>query len=537
MAALKDIVDASHLDFAILHVSSFYDTDFFPRAEEFRAISNFWPEIRQWMLNRQLGDFLSESPLVIPWPKTRGGFRLVHRLEPFAAIVYTALAKRIAIGVERARMPSQVACSYRLRDLQNSFFADGSGYDVFKNQCETLSQQNTHVLCADITDFYNKIYLHRLANAIQQMSDDPSGISNKIEYFLTELNTKASQGIPVGPAASIVFSEATLDDVDRFIHNRGFDHARYVDDIRIFGSKGDLQTLLQDLTMYLHSAHRLTLNSEKTYIVKNTEFLESEINNHYQEERLQIFGDLENVNPYAMHSGEDDDEDEDDSGDGEGEDAPASESEAAELLTASVERMLQYPTLDLGLIRAIVRSARARKISTITNILLDNTEFFSPAINDIIIYFDAVTDDQYCETYLEKFGSICESNCMRFNAVAMWFHWYFARHKKLLEDRRIRTFVLRGKEMRHQAQAALTRETPEWVREHKSTMLRLGSADRRSVILASASLSPDERDKWLGPLIRGSSLNDLEKWMAKWVLAGSPIVRPAVTPLDLEDFL
>lgn len=177
MSAIKKLLDERDLDFAISHITNFYDTDFFPRAEEFRAISYQWPTIRTNLMERKLDDFLVENPDVLPWPKIRGGFRLVHRLEPLAAIIYTALAKKVSEGVERARMGANVACSYRLRDLPNSFFADGSGYEVFKHQCESHAARNSHVLCADITDFYNKIYLHRLANAIQSMADEPIGIS------------------------------------------------------------------------------------------------------------------------------------------------------------------------------------------------------------------------------------------------------------------------------------------------------------------------------------------------------------------------
>ena len=233
---LKTLINADSLDFALRHITTYYDTDFFPRAEEFLAIGHSWDEVKNHILESDLDHILSAPPLVEPWPKTRSGFRIVHRPEPLDSIVFAALAKTIASDVEAARASPEVACSYRISESDRSFFADGSGFNVYRERCENLSTDFPFVLSADISDFYNKIYLHRLQNAIQSATDDPPGISKRIEYFLTALNTRASQGIPVGPAASIIMAEATLIDADQFIYGRGFEHVRYVDDFRIFGN-------------------------------------------------------------------------------------------------------------------------------------------------------------------------------------------------------------------------------------------------------------------------------------------------------------
>jgi hypothetical protein len=262
---LKNLITEASLDFALRHISHYYDTDFFPRTEEFLAIQHAWPSVKDYILNSELDEVLSAAPIVEPWPKPRSGFRIVHRPEPIDSIVYAALAKTIAPLVEAARASPEVACSYRFAESDTSFFANGSGFNVYRERCENLSKTFPYVLSTDISDFYNKIYLHRLQNAIQSATDSPSGISKRIEYFLTALNTKASQGVPVGPAASIIMSEATLIDVDQFIDGRGFKHVRYVDDFRIFGNSLDeLRALLQDFCVYLHENQRLSLSPEKT---------------------------------------------------------------------------------------------------------------------------------------------------------------------------------------------------------------------------------------------------------------------------------
>ena len=73
------------------------------------------------------------------------------------------------------------------------------------------------------------------------------------------MNQKASQGLPVGPAASIILAEAVLTDVDRFIVQKGLSHTRYVDDFRVYGdSRNALLDLLREVALYLHTIHRLS---------------------------------------------------------------------------------------------------------------------------------------------------------------------------------------------------------------------------------------------------------------------------------------
>jgi len=191
----------------------------------------------------------------------------------------------------------------------------------------------------------------------------PPGISRRIEYFLTDLNTRASQGIPVGPAASIIMAEATLIDVDQFIYARGFEHVRYVDDFRIFGnSLQELQSLLQDFCVYLHENQRLSLSSEKTRISKSEDFIKQELNNQISTGETRDSRGIEVVNPYTMEV--------------EDVDLVVIEDAGAILLDA-LTRITKFETLDLGVIRAIVRRARAHAIKDIAGCLMEHIAFFA----------------------------------------------------------------------------------------------------------------------------------------------------------------
>jgi hypothetical protein len=63
---LKTLIDADSLDFALRHISTYYDTDFFPRTEEFLAIGHSWDEVKNHILESDLDHILSAPPLVEP---------------------------------------------------------------------------------------------------------------------------------------------------------------------------------------------------------------------------------------------------------------------------------------------------------------------------------------------------------------------------------------------------------------------------------------------------------------------------------------
>lgn len=326
------------LDFARRHLTKYYDTDFFPKPFEFNAIWYKWDELKK-IPRKELA--MKSSPIAIPWKKARGGFRVVHQLNPLDSIVYTAITYSVAKEIEskRSEHNHRAVCSYRIAINGTGFFTSGSGFENYRLRCESLAEQYEYVLMTDISDFYNQIYLHRLENAI---SDATNSTKGKIfESFLMSLNTKNSQGIPVGPAASIILSEASLIDVDEFINNEGFSHVRYVDDnIRIFGnSEYELDKLLQKLTLYLHQSHRLGLVGDKTKILDSNTFLQLELNNQYQLEKLEILDDIESSNHYSA-SMESDGEDSDEVDEGDEEDG---ESVGEKLLTA-LTRIEKYET-------------------------------------------------------------------------------------------------------------------------------------------------------------------------------------------------
>ena len=178
-------------------------------------------------------------------------------------------------------MEERIACAYRLKlAADGTFFRKETGWSDFHSASDEMSVAEgcTHVVCADISDFYNQISHHRIQGALAQAGIEENR-TRVIERFLSNINAKHhSRGIPVGPAVSILLAEACLADVDNFLRQQ-YRHTRYVDDFRTFcKSHADAVQALHDLSEFLHTAHRLSLQAGKTFILEREKFRLGRVN-------------------------------------------------------------------------------------------------------------------------------------------------------------------------------------------------------------------------------------------------------------------
>lgn len=510
------------LEFARRHISAFYDTDFFPKPFEFSALWHCWEEVKTYLLKTPLKEVLSAQPKVVAWHKARGGYRVVHQLDPVDAIIYTALAYLIAGKVEAARMGPHVSCAYRIEVSSNSFFSRGSGFDIYRKNCERLAEEYDYVLATDISDFYNQIYLHRVRNALEDIGAE-SDLAQEIESFLMRLNHKASQGLPIGPAASIILAEAALIDVDQFIHQHGLEHVRYVDDFRIFAnSEGKLKAVLEELVVYLHQQHRLGLVSEKTKIHESQAFVHEELKNAYQLEKLDLMRSIEAGNQYGEFTSDDDDSQfEDDGFDDDEEDDPTP---LGDRLAEALSRARDSGVLDLGVIRAIIRRAKHARDSTIVTLLCDDLSFYLPVINDIALYFDSLFSFDHDEV-CDALSDACDKGHLANQGAKVWIGWYLARHVEKL-DFTLRTY-LQSCDVPTITIAELAKKNLSWSKAAKHKVSSSASWDRRAYLYSLSGLSTDERKVSLHTIGRTVALTQLDSWVLKWVSNGAPDSKPA----------
>lgn len=495
------------LDFAKTHIEKYYDSDFFPKPFEFEAIWHNWAEVKNELSGKNVEKIWVFPPFTLPAIKANGTYRIVHQLEPVDAVIYTAMAYEIAERVEAARLPSdsRTACSYRLEIHDGSFFSSGGGYPDFDSRTIELSEQFEYVLTTDITDFYNQIYLHRLNNAIEFADPNLKNKAKDIESFLTRINGKTSQGIPVGPAASVVMAEALMTDIDQFIQGLGLPFTRYVDDIRIFSDHTEqLDRVLRDLTTYLYENHRLTLASGKTKIMEAKKYVSEYLHNPYDLEKEEIFESLEIFNPYT--------------GDYEEHEVKIDEDEAAEqAFIAAIEKAINQRTLDVGLAKGIIRRARTMQSAVLVAPILNNFQFFLPVVSDAMIYISQIVGNNGMHLFQQQIELICSSQSMKNPLARYWVEWFVAHHAILMQGGHAQSLINTSPNIENQAIAAVTNNNIAWVRHMKSQIYNMSARGRRAVLYSTKILPSDERSHWLKMTI-GSTQFLIDKWVATWVL-------------------
>lgn len=497
------------LEFAKDHISRFYDTDFFPKPFEFEALWHCWDEVKKELLSKNIHKMQLSTPTAFPWKKPKGGFRVVHQLDPLDALIYTGLVYEVAECIEKGRIDEseRVACAYRIAISDGSYFSAGSGYDIFREKSKELASSHKHVLQTDITDFYNQVYLHRLNNAIEHADSSLKNLADDIETFLTSLNQKASQGLPVGPAPSIVLAEAVLTDVDQFLINLGVKHTRYVDDFRIFSDDQDvLDSVLQRLTLYLYQNHRLTLSTEKTLIHSTEQFIQ-QLENPYEIEKINVIEEIEILHPYTLETIDvvylEDEE--------------QSITATINKITEALDGLIKKSPLDLGFGRALLRQARAIKTTALVPQILSNFAFFLPMANNVILYLNDVVEDSVMDQLVGFFADIDETNLLSSELPRIWVEWFLTNHHEFIKHRKIRSFLYQSPNLITQARAAVIEKNISWVRNHKSAILNSSPKDRRALLFACQILPTDEKE----PLIKQISNATpflLDQWVAKWVL-------------------
>ena len=212
-------------------------------------------------------------------PKQRYGFRLATQLDPLDMVFYFGLFLEAGERIEQARLPvdRRVAFSYRFQpeDANYLTFDRTVGFLQFRRYCQELAAQHPFVVVTDIADFYPRIYLHRLDNALQKALPTLPNYAKAIMKLLQGWYQSVSYGIPVGCTPSRLLAEIAIDDVDRTLLAEGITFTRYVDDYRIFcDSRQEAYRCLIRLANALYDSHLLTLQTQKTNILTAQEFSE-----------------------------------------------------------------------------------------------------------------------------------------------------------------------------------------------------------------------------------------------------------------------
>ncbi len=273
------------LDWALMHIEKYGDTDIFPVPFEYKVIRHQWEKgLKKYLLEQDLLKWTVRPHRRLLTPKHKYGFRVSTQLDPLDCILFTSLVYEIGSDIEKYRLPKEQKIAFSNRFLPNS---DGDMYDKeynwgsFQKRSEELLEEieadswsDPYVVVADIADFFPRIYSHPLENALSECTNKNNHVL-KIKRMLNDWNFSVSYGIPVGQTSTRLLSEIVLDDVDRALISEDIKHCRFVDDYRIFcKSKIEAYKCLAFLANALFENHGLTLQQHKTRILSADEFKE-----------------------------------------------------------------------------------------------------------------------------------------------------------------------------------------------------------------------------------------------------------------------
>lgn len=491
------------IEWALTNIDKFGDTDLLPVPFEFKAIMHDRVAIVAALSSYDIakGSVNNNRKLLAPKPGT--GFRMVTQLDPNDTIVFLSLIHEESSKLEDSRISEdhRVACSYRINILPDGqLFKAESGWKNFHAHSEELANSGTYnfILTADIADFYNQIYTHRIENGLEValVSQNKSRI---VEKILLEWSAQQSRGIPVGPYPSIILAEICLNDVDSYLIRKGYIFTRYVDDFRIFAkSKEEALRALHDLTAYLYTAHRLTLQGHKTKILSLSDFMEKEL---VDPEKEELRENIDRINEVLQEyrSGASLPPDLDEMPDEDSINEQDRRKIAIDTIAMLFDNLLLEEHLQLGLARYLLRRATVLRTKIIFDKVLNNFTRLQPVIRDVCQYLiktGSAQDADRLTTVIKEFLSTSELKFLDYS-----LEWLC--HLAILRAKPSLKFLFdicdqRKGDVADRNLALLAAELNylDWVRERKESLRSYPSWIRRAIIKAGAILPPDEKRHW-----------------------------------------
>lgn len=269
---------------AIENISKLGDTDIFPFPIENMMFFDRYANIETIILNIETNfdNWLANYPVEVIQscvPVGYTGYRWATQIDPIwnAFLLYQVL--KIANLIEEARVPveKKSVFSYRLKldEATGRLFDKDVNWRGFYSTAlaEAEAKESLYVVRFDISDFYNRIYHHRLENAIIRVGANPE-IKSRIMKILQDISNNDSYGLPVGGNASRILAELLLNSMDQLMINKRIRFFRYVDDYILFAdSREDAYQKLNWCVEYMLRNWGLSLQKSKTQIQSKSEFI------------------------------------------------------------------------------------------------------------------------------------------------------------------------------------------------------------------------------------------------------------------------
>lgn len=503
-------LNASSIARAIDHLVKFGDTDVFPHLIEIVFVNERKTEVIAEISALDLETFNPVQAIETIAPKSRYGFRTVHQLPLLEALLFTAAVIEIGADLEAIKRPigEDGPFAYRFsHDGDGSLFVREHTFrDWLQNQYETLEGgEFANVICTDIADFYQRIYLHRIENCLDAATAN-KGVKRFVEKLIRQVRSKQSYGIPVGCTASRLIAEAVLSDSDNALADIDVRFTRFVDDFRIFlKTEQAPYSTLAFLADQLAASEGFSLNAQKTKLYTAEEFkayLSNQLGDAFDEAQREAIETLS----HAVYFDEE-----------------ISETDIKKLRALNLLEMLKAEfsedVWDFGKIKAIFRALRLAPDPKSVGFLVENFEMFLPFMKDLALYLDELDNNHDVDfgSLREKvLNQIKEGAASSVPTIRVWLLELFVRSvleisTKELNDLRIQetldnrqTDIIRG----------LNREV-NYFRRQKTRFEERNLFEKCSFMLGATCLPKDEFETWVGA-VRANMVRPLEKLFCDW---------------------
>lgn len=196
---------------AIANVVHFGDTDVLPFPLEHHWLAGDEEGIVQVLqqLDQEFEGFIADYPVTFAKSLAGvgyNGFRAVTQIDPIWNAYLLALVLEIAPDLERARVPvdREIVFSYRYAPDPSTggLFDKSAGWRAFQTTALRRARDVKYVLTTDISDFYPRIYHHRLENALMLAVSNKEA-ARRITLILFKLSENTSYGLPIGGNAAL----------------------------------------------------------------------------------------------------------------------------------------------------------------------------------------------------------------------------------------------------------------------------------------------------------------------------------------------
>ncbi len=449
------------------------------------------------------------------------GFRRATQIDPIWNVYLLALVLSLAEEIEGARVPTtrNVVYSYRLKPdpEENTLFDRDLGWVAFQQRSVELASNFSHVLVCDISDFYPRVYHHRLENALKKACKNTESI-RRVMLLLLRLSKGVSYGLPVGGPAARLLAELVLNRVDRLLLAGNITFCRFVDDYHVFAnSREEAHERLVLLCDKLLENEGLSLQKSKTQVMTSAEFLStsdfSEQNAPETEDDQAARGFLSlhlHYDPYSETADED-------------YEALCDELDKFDIvgmLTREMQKSRIHQPITRKLVSAVAHLEHPVKNAAVAS-LLENFSVLYPIFPTVMILLRRVVQDLTPETQQKVFRSlralIAEGSYIVRVPANLAFAIRVLAHDPSDETDEVFARVYDGstsKIIRRDIILYMAgRDADYWVSDRRKQYSALPLWERRALLVASYILA-DEGAHWRDSL--KGSISSMDKLVMDW---------------------